>query len=237
MGPRNAVASTEAAPPSRQSLNLADLTDDETYKILSAAVQPRPIAWVSSLAADGDRNLAPFSFFTVASRDPATVLVSVGVRPGDADRPKDTLANVRSTAEFVVNIPAVEQTDAVALTSRPVEPEVDEFSLAGLTAIPSLTVQPATVAEALISLECRLTAEHPIGSDVVLYGEVLAVSVRAGILDDRFRINTARHGFLGRLAGPFFTSVTESLPQRSGLGVDTPARPSDEAPRDEAPST
>ncbi|MDQ4114295.1 MAG: flavin reductase family protein [Actinomycetota bacterium] len=202
----------------RQHFDLADLSGHDVYKLLSLAVQPRPIAWVSTVSAAGDRNLAPFSFFTVASREPATVLISIGQRPSDPIRPKDTLINLRTTGEMVVNIPALEQLEAVALSSR--ETEDDEFALAGLTTVPSQRVEPATIAGAIAALECHIVAEHTVGTDVVVYGEVIAASLRTGLTDTAFHIDTPTQGFLGRLAGPYFTTVTESLPQRAGLGVD-----------------
>lgn len=203
----------------RDTLPFAELSAADQYKLLSVAVQPRPIAWVSTTSADGSLNLAPFSFFTVASRSPATLLISVGERDGVPGLAKDTLANARATGEFVVNIPSLDSADAVAASSEQVAPGIDEFDLAGVSPIPSRIVRPPSVAEALLSLECALTQEVRVGTDVVLFGEVVAVTTRAGLVDDRIHVDIYVHQFLGRLAGPFFTSPDNRVPQRSGIGV------------------
>ena len=85
-------------------LNPYSLSESELYKIISATVSPRPIAWISTVSKEGRYNLAPFSFFTVASSEPPMICFSIG--PGESERegtPKDTLTNIRDTREFVFN--------------------------------------------------------------------------------------------------------------------------------------
>jgi flavin reductase (DIM6/NTAB) family NADH-FMN oxidoreductase RutF len=181
------------------------------YKVLVGAVQPRPIAWVSTVAADGTANLAPFSFFTVASREPATLLVSIGPR-ADGDV-KDTLANVRATGDFVVNIASFDHHLAVSATGANVAPEVDEFELAELTQIASDVVRAPRVAEARLSIECQLREEHQIGTDTVIYGTVLRVHAAEGVLDESLRVDNDVLNPLGRLAGPWFSGPLTSVPE------------------------
>lgn len=206
----------------RTGLQLHDLSEVDQYKLLSVAVQPRPIAWVSTLSSDGTPNLAPFSFFTVASRKPPTVLLSIGERDGVSGAEKDTLANVRATDELVINIPGQANADAVAASSTQVASEVDEHVLAGVTAVPSTVVGPPTVAEALMALECRLADEVRVGTDVLVLAEVLAVTYRSGLLDERLHVAEHAESFLGRLAGPYFTGPVTRIAQRSGIGVAPP---------------
>ena len=96
--------------PDRIEIDPADLGPYGTYPWLTATVVPRPIAWVSSRSADGIDNLAPHSFFTVASAEPPIVsFTSVG--------DKDTLRNVRATGEFVVALAPRSLADAVNRTA------------------------------------------------------------------------------------------------------------------------
>ncbi|KWX66208.1 flavin reductase family protein [Mycobacterium sp. NAZ190054] len=185
---------------------------DAAYKLISACVQPRPIAWVSTISPGGVRNLAPFSFFTVASRAPVSVMFSIGERLGTVGGIKDTLANIRATRELVVNIPAAEQADSVAESSATVDPDVDEFDLAGIPTVASTLVRPDSVDGALFSLECVLTQEFPVGTDVVVIARVVAVTSRRPLLDEA--MHTDETGFLGRLAGPYFTTEMNRVPQR-----------------------
>lgn len=204
----------------REAIEIDRLTPGDQYKLLSVAVQPRPIAWVSTVCAGGVPNLAPFSFFTVASRQPPTLLVSIGQRPEDPANAKDTLANIRTTSEFVVNIPGAEHAEQVAASSSAVPAAVDEFVVAGVAAVPSRRVTPPSVADALVSLECRLSQELTVGTDVLVLGEVLTTTVRSGLLDQRLHVDIEANPYLGRLAGPYFAGAVQRIGQRAGAGVD-----------------
>ncbi|MGY4710422.1 flavin reductase family protein [Mycolicibacterium sp. CBM1] len=197
----------------RKQHDIATMAAADVYKLLSAAVQPRPIAWVSTVSGAGVRNLAPFSFFNVASRDPATVMISIGERIGFPGELKDTLVNIRETGSFVVNIPAAESVEAVTASFATVHPDVDEFELAGVTAIESQTVAAPSVLESLVSLECRLLQEIALGVDTLVLGSVLAATSRPGLLTDTMHVDTLEHKFLGRLAGPYYTTDMNRVAQ------------------------
>lgn len=201
-----------------RTLSMDDLGDDRVYRLLSAAVQPRPIAWISTVDANGARNLAPFSFFNVASRKPPTLMVSIGERIGFPGRPKDTLVNIRDTGEFVVNIPSVHNTTAVTASFATVEPDVDEFDLAGVTATDSHAVIAPSVAESLVSLECRLANLIEIGTDTVVFGTVVAATTRFDALDDNLYADLSGGRWLSRLAGPYYATTT------AGVHQDSPER-------------
>lgn len=135
---------------------------DETYRLLTALVVPRPVGWVATRSRAGTANLAPFSFFNAVSDRPPTVAFSVGSRRGEI---KDTVRNLAEYPEFVVHIAGCDLAEAVAITSLEVGPEVDEFALASLTPVAGSVVDVPRVAEARVALECRL--RH-----VVIVGEV-----------------------------------------------------------------
>ena len=122
------------------------------YKLLIGAVVPRPIAFVSSVSADGVRNLAPFSFFNAICGEPPVICFSVSNR----EPRKDTLANVRATGEFVVNIVSEEIAAQMNLASGEYPAEVDEFDVSGLTAVASDLVKVPRVKESHVNMECRL---------------------------------------------------------------------------------
>ena len=117
-----------------KSFEAASLSPKDNYKLLAGSVVPRPIAWVSTIDGDGVRNLAPYSFFIAVSANPPAVCFCPAVREAeDGLLPhKDTLANVRATGEFVVNVVSEELTERMNATAAQVKPGEDEFALAGL---------------------------------------------------------------------------------------------------------
>ncbi|GAB3866747.1 flavin reductase family protein [Nocardioides maradonensis] len=155
--------------------------DPETraYPLLGALVVPRPIAWVSTLSADGVGNLAPHSFFTVVSTAPPMVaFTSVGA--------KDTLANVEATRELVVNLASEPLLDEVNRSSAPYSPDRDEAAELEIAMEPSATVAPYRVAASPAAIECRLERVVPLGDSFLVIGEVLAFSLRPDVLEDGY---------------------------------------------------
>lgn len=149
----------------------------DPYRLLTATVVPRPIAWVGTVGADGAGNLAPHSFYSVACAKPPIVsFTSVGH--------KDTLRNVRATGEFVVNLATADLVRAVNDTSAPFDPEIDEAGATGLTLVPSTTVSVPRVARSPVALECTLHSLHELGDSVLVLGDVRLVSVHASALVD-----------------------------------------------------
>ena len=182
----------------------------DVYKLLTGAVVPRPIAFVSSLSANGIRNLAPFSFFTVVSADPPVICFCPLRRAGGGG--KDTLQNVRDTGEFVVNIVS----EGIALqmnkTSGDFPPDVDEFAESGLTPLASDLIRPPRVKECGIAMECRLRqivemSDRPMGGSLVM-GDVLRFHVRDDWFDT-FRIDPDKLRAIGRMGGPTYARTTD----------------------------
>lgn len=190
------------------------LTGRDPYKLLVGSVVPRAIAWVATTSPDGIDNIAPFSFFTVASSDPPILTFSVGpsARPGTPV--KDTLANVRATEELTVNIARVSLLEQVNTTASTLAPEIDEFEVARLTREPSRHVTPPRIAEAPISMECHLHDLVPVGTYTMVLARVLLWRFEDGLLDDTY-VDMERLAPLGRLAGPRFATqlnVVEASP-------------------------
>ncbi len=160
----------------------ADLDRRERNALINGLVAPRPIAWVSSVAPDGTRNLAPFSFFGAFSFDPPTVGLGPGSRGGVN---KDSLANVKATGEFVVNMVDRPLAETVNACSGEWGPDVDEWLVAGVTPAASDVVAPARVAEAPAALECRVRQVLELGeADRASNNLVVAWVVRVHLRDD-----------------------------------------------------
>ena len=190
------------------------LGERETYKLLIGCVVPRPIAWVSTVDLSGVRNLAPFSFFNVIGSNPPAISIAVGY----ADRPdqrKDTLRNISDTGEFVVNIVDENLAQAMNATSANYPPGVDEFEVAGVAAVPCVTVRPARVAGAPVSLECKLFTLVPVGhgpgSATVVIGVVHMIHVRGDIINTRHHIDITKLLPIARLAGASYAYVHETF--------------------------
>lgn len=166
-------------------LDPSSLSASQRYRWLISLVVPRPIALVSTRAADGTLNVAPFSYFMGVSSDPFIIAISVSQREG---RPKDTAHNIEKTGEFVVNAAGEANAAAINLASGDWDPDVDEFALAGLTPAPSVKVAPPRVAEAAYALECRLERSIVLGAmprqTSLILGEVLWMHVRDEVLED-----------------------------------------------------
>lgn len=184
------------------TLNFADMSNIAAYDILVATVQPRPIAFVSSISAAGHLNLAPFSFFMIGGSNPPSLAFS----PGLTSRgPKDTLRNVEETGEFVVNLVHREMAESMNLTSKGYAYGVSEWDISGFTPLPSIRVKPPRVAESLVHLECRLfqVVAHGEGSGAARYviGEVIAAHLSPELWDGE-KVIEDRVRPLARMGGP-----------------------------------
>src|SRR5262245_54495144 len=179
------------------------------YKLLIGCVVPLPIAWVSTVDADGVSNLAPFSFFMGVCGDPPTIAFSSGPREG---RKKDTAANAARAGEFVVNVVDDSLAEAMNLTSGEYPPGVDEFALTGLTAVPGVRVRAPRVAEAPISLECRLRQVIDVGHGPhqVVFGEIVYFHLRDDLYSaETGRVDMQRLHPVARLAGEMYGRVQD----------------------------
>ena len=190
------------------------LTTGAFYRLLTAVVVPRPIAWVSTVAPDGETaNLAPHSFFSVACTDPPVVqFTSVGR--------KDSLRNVEETGEFVVNFAPEPLFAQINATATDFPRDRGEFDAVGIEREPSLRVRPPRVAASPVALECTLHSTLRLGDSTVVFGRVVHAAVHEDVLVDG-RPDIARLRPLSRLGGNEWGTVGEvrelaRVPYRDG---------------------
>jgi flavin reductase (DIM6/NTAB) family NADH-FMN oxidoreductase RutF len=181
------------------------------YKLLLGSVVPRPIAFVSTVNPEGAFNVAPFSFFTVASANPPVLVFSVG-RRANPDPTKDTLRNINTAREFVVNVVSEEFGPKMNLCAGDYPPEVNEFQVSGLTPIPSDLVKAPRVAESHINMECRLLYTIELsglvsGGHLVL-GQVIRFHIDDAYFHD-YRIDPDKLRAIGRMAGNSYTRTLD----------------------------
>ncbi|QGX97505.1 flavin reductase family protein [Roseovarius faecimaris] len=186
----------------------------------NAIVTPRPIGWISTRGANGHDNLAPYSFFNaVAYVPPQVMFASTGSKP-DRDGTKDSVAQIRETGVFCVNIVSEALKDAMNRTSGPWEAGLDEFADAELEKAPCETIDCARVAEAPAALECKLTqiVTLPGAANVVVFGEVTGVHMRDEyIVGGKFDVLRVRP--LTRLGYMDYSVIRESFSmKRPGEG-------------------
>jgi flavin reductase (DIM6/NTAB) family NADH-FMN oxidoreductase RutF len=189
-----------------------EMTRKDFYNTLLAALNPRPIAWVSTVGEDGVFNLAPFSFFQAVSAKPPVVCFSVASKRDG--RKKDTLRNVESGRDFVINTVNEVLADAMNQTSAEYPPEVDEFKETGLTPIKSDRVKSPRVAESPVNLECQVNqiiefGESPEFGSLII-GEVVCMHVK-----DEYCVDGKVDGWklmnIGRLWGKYYCRITDTF--------------------------
>ena len=182
--------------------DISALDGRRSYKLLTATVVPRPIAWVVSADAEGRVNAAPFSFFNCFGGHPPVICVGVGNRGGG---PKDTLANIQSRREFVVNLVPEALAAAMNDTATDFPAGFDELQLAGLATAPSRLVSVPRIADSPVALESRLKQVIAIDENAnIVIGEVVAVHVADDAVIDaaKCHIDTARLMLIGRMQSP-----------------------------------
>ena len=176
-----------------------------------AIVAPRPIGWISSLAADGSLNLAPYSFFNALSAHPHLVMFS-------SEGEKDSVTFARETGEFVANLVSRDLAEKMNASAVDAPRGVSEFGYADLTPEPSLLVKPPRVKEALAALECKVTEilqpkglDGRTGDRFVVFGEVVGVHIDDAAIDENGLFDIVRAGTVSRLGYMDYASVTETF--------------------------
>ena len=189
----------------------------DRYNLLINSIVPRPIAWVSSISAAGQPNLAPFSFFNCVCGNPPLLAFAPGLRaPGPSasshGEPKDTLRNVRETKEFVISVVTYDLREQMNATSGEYDSTVNEFELAKITPHPSRVVRPARVAESPVSFECKLYQildfnPEPTGGSLVI-GEIVSVHIDDALLKDG-KLDRNALDPIGRMGGLQYTRTRD----------------------------
>lgn len=192
-----------------RAIRFADLTAREAYKVMIGTVVPRPIAWVTTVSAEGAINAAPYSFFNCLSADPP--ILALGVENKPDRRFKDTAWNIRTTGVFTVNICDVANVAPMAATAAPFSPDIDELAMAGLTAVPGEAIDCPRIAEAPVAFECRRHVSIAVsGAREIVLGQIEMAHVRADIIDpDTYHSDAALLDAIGRMGGDGYCSTRD----------------------------
>lgn len=208
---------------------LAGKATASVQQILQNAIAPRPIALVSTVNARGEVNLSPFSFFNVFSADPPVLIFSPARRVRDGST-KHTLDNVLEIPEAVIHVVPYGLVEQISLASAEYPAGVNEFSKAGLTALPSRQVRPPRVAESPVHFECKVLEVKPLGvnggAGNLVICEVLLAHMAEDVLDQQGLPDPHALDLVARLGGDWYSRSAGHLfevpkPNRHcGVGVD-----------------
>ena len=174
------------------------------YRLLSTAITPRPIGWISTTSTDGVDNLAPYSFCNVVAVDPPVVMFA----PVGRDDLKDTPQNVADTEEFVLNTVTRDVVEAMNATSETLPSGDSEFDHVDIDRAETVVVDPPRVAAASVAMECELYDWIEVSGSVVILGEVVHAHVDEAVLtNDKIDIEALET--VGRLAGNYYASTRD----------------------------
>ncbi|MCU4338327.1 flavin reductase family protein [Acinetobacter dispersus] len=188
----------------------SDLEANDIYRLLVGGISPRPIAWISTLSVDGVANIAPYSFFNVASCNPPILWYSqVNPRNG---QDKDTIRNLIDTRECVVHIVNSALLEKMNLSCALLPPEQSEFDFAKIEVEPSHTVAALSVRDAPIRYECQLREVLQL-STLPSGGTVALLDVKSIYVDDRLwdgqMIDQQQLDSVGKMGGDFYSLTTD----------------------------
>lgn len=177
------------------------------HHYLLGAVGPRPIAFASTIDKEGNRNLAPFSFFNVFSANPP-IMVFSPARSGRTNTTKNTFDNVKEVAEVVINIVNYSIVEQMSLASSPFDANVDEFVKSGLTPIASETVKPFRVKESPVQFECKVNEVVELGTEGgagnLVICEVTKIHINEAVLDENGAIDQHKIDLVSRMGGNWY---------------------------------
>lgn len=181
------------------------------HQYLVGSVAPRPIAFASTISADGTPNLAPYSFFNVFSSNPPTLVFSSNRRVSN-NTTKDTLHNVQENGEVVINVVSFQIVRQMAITSIEYASDVSEFGKAGLTPIPSEIIKPFRVKESPVQMECKVQQIVPLGESGgaghLIICKVVLMHIDERVLDEEGRINPHKIDLMGRLGRAYYVRAS-----------------------------
>jgi flavin reductase (DIM6/NTAB) family NADH-FMN oxidoreductase RutF len=200
------------------------------HQYLLGSIAPRPIAFASTMDADGNPNLSPFSFFNVFGVNPATLIFSPSRRGRDGST-KNTLDNLKVVPEVVINVVTYDIVNQVSLASTEYPAGVDEFIKAGFTKTPSELIRPFRVAESPVQLECRVRQIIETGSGGgaanLVICDILLVHINENILGEDGLIDQHKIRLVGRLGKNYYVKAfgdalfeVEKPLQTLGIGID-----------------
>ncbi|MBB1609715.1 MULTISPECIES: flavin reductase family protein [unclassified Pseudomonas] len=194
-------------------LDFSTLAPADAYRWLASTVTPRPIAWVSTLSAQGQGNLAPFSFFQVISDEPPTLMVNTSIR--DDGSVKDTLRNVRETGQLVIHLVSAAQAETMNATAATLPHGVSEIEQVGIATLASVRVAPPRVAGAAVAFECELAQIQPYPADkpscYLIFARVLLAHIDDAVLRDERHVDPAKLDLVGRLGGTHYSFTRDTF--------------------------
>lgn len=193
--------------------DLAQIPQEQAYKLLVGTVVPRPIALATTVDLQGRVNAAPFSFFNAVSSIPPVVVLGIGGGEGTGDGWKDTERNIRDTGEFVVNLVDEALAERMNICAVGFPSAVGELDIARLSALPSAGVKPPRIAESPVSFECRRLTGLSLGARSVLeVGRVVHIHIRDDLVDPaRFYVATDKMRLVARMHGRGWYARTSDL--------------------------
>jgi flavin reductase (DIM6/NTAB) family NADH-FMN oxidoreductase RutF len=187
-------------------IDFSEINARTAYYWLASTVTPRPVAWVSSLSADGVANLAPFSFFQVVTHTPPTLMICPLVNSDGSM--KDTAANIAATGEFVVNLVPHSLVQQMNQTSFGYDRATSEWAQAGLTGLPSSKVKPQRVQGVPVSFECRRVSLTPYPAEApscyIILGEVLAAHIDESIVGANQQVDPMALDLVSRMGADWY---------------------------------
>lgn len=211
------------------TINPKELQTAQLHGYLLSAVAPRPIALASTVDADGNANLSPFSFFNVFSANPPILIFSPARRVRD-NTVKHTLENVKSVGEVVINVVSYDMVHQTSLSSTEYGKGVNEFEKAGFEMLPSDCVKPCRVAESPVQFECTVREVIAMGSEGgagnLVICEVQMMHIDEGVLDESGRIDQVKLDLVARAGGSYYSRASRAffeIPKplaSKGIGVD-----------------
>jgi flavin reductase (DIM6/NTAB) family NADH-FMN oxidoreductase RutF len=211
------------------SLNSKDLSTGKLHGYLLSAVAPRPIAFASTIDADGNPNLSPFSYFNVFSSNPPILIFSPARRVRD-NTTKHTLRNVEQVREVVINVVNYDIVHQMSLSSTEYPDGVNEFEKSGLTMLPSEDIKPFRVAESPIQMECKVNEIISLGSEGgagnLIICEVLKFHIVDEVMNEDGTINQEALDLVARAGGSYYSRAKKGffeIPKpllTLGIGVD-----------------
>lgn len=179
----------------------------QLHHYLLGAVGPRPICFASTIDKEGNKNIAPFSFFNVFSSNPPIAVFSPA-RSGRTGEQKDTLLNVLEVPEVVINIVNYEMVHQMSLASSPYPKGTDEFIKSGLTPVESEMVKPYRIKESPVQMECKVIEVKSLGvgggAGNLVICEVLKIHISDAILDDKNMIDQHKIDLVARMGGDWY---------------------------------
>ena len=195
------------------TIDTSIVKNPKLHHYLLGAVGPRPICFASTVDKEGNRNLAPFSFFNVFSSNPPIAIFSPA-RSGRTGEAKDTLNNVKAVPEVVINIVNYNIVQQMSLASSPFGAEVDEFTKSGLTPIESEVVKPARVKESPVQMECKVIEVKELGTGGgagnLVICEILKIHIDENILDENQMIDQKKIDLVARMGGNWYCRADEN---------------------------